>query len=420
MRLDACITELSANGDLLIDLSREVDVRLRFEPWNAGLRVYRCAEGLSLRMLEDPGIGLLGPANEAEPDLPVSRFTARIPAEIRARAGAYQYLQTTLLQWTARERAAADLLQRSPNLLWLLLGIAKQESWPRGEIAQALRLRRRDIVGRLTGCHREGAVRVLDRLALLQGNWLEFCVVARFMRARNGTLWRELQHWPRVSVSTMALLHRCPNLHGSRLLRHLAGQGQDRLWAGVAVAKRTDRLWEDALRIVRMLYSAGAIRIGDAIRALSHCETTTAVEHLHDRWVAQLNLCLAEQYEQEVQKRSARAGEGRTLLPPPPIPGNADITPVLSWEGLMAEGAIMRHCVASYRHQVQSGQSYIYRVLRPQRATLEINGREQNLYIAQLTLSHNRTPSVETRQAVNAWLSAFKYSGTVGQTQPPQ
>lgn len=420
MKLDAHITELSANGDLLIDLSREVDVRLRFEPWSTGLRVYRASDGLWLRELEDLGIGLLGPANEAEPDLPVSRFTAGIPAEVRARAGAYQYLQTTLLQWSARDRAAAELLQRSPNLLWLLLCVATEERWPRGEIVQTLRLRRRDILGRLTGCSREGAVRVLDRLELPQGSWAEFRVVAQFMRARNGTLWRELQHWPRLSVSTLALLDRCPNLRSSRLLRHLAGRGHDRLWAGVAAAARTDRLWEDALRILGMLYTAGAIRIGDAVRTLSHCETTTAVERLHDRWAAQLNLCLAEQYAQAVQKRSARAREGRTLLPPAPIPGNADITPILSWEGLMAEGQIMHHCVASYRHQVQAGQSYIYRVLRPERATLEIKGREQNLYIAQLKLSNNRAPSTETRQAVDAWLSAFKRSGAAEPPQPPQ
>lgn len=60
-------------------------------------------------------------------------------------------------------------------------------------------------------------------------------------------------------------------------------------------------------------------------------------------------------------------------FPPPPmhgIPGK--IEPITNPRDLKEEGTTMKHCVYSYAIKVADGKSYIYRILEPERATMEI------------------------------------------------
>ncbi len=64
----------------------------------------------------------------------------------------------------------------------------------------------------------------------------------------------------------------------------------------------------------------------------------------------------------------------------------------------------MKHCVASYSDAVMFGDSFIYRVLKPERATLELKIHKNKPVIQQLCLQNNGKPSNETKNAVNRWL----------------
>jgi hypothetical protein len=55
---------------------------------------------------------------------------------------------------------------------------------------------------------------------------------------------------------------------------------------------------------------------------------------------------------------------------------------------------------------VRAGRAYIYRVLAPQRATLEIQLTGDKPKIGQLKLARNRNPDPATVAAVRAWLKA--------------
>jgi hypothetical protein len=65
-------------------------------------------------------------------------------------------------------------------------------------------------------------------------------------------------------------------------------------------------------------------------------------------------------------------GREAWLLPPPPVPGTSDIIPITTIEGIIREGKKQHNCVANYLDDVMAGKLYIYRVLRPERATLSI------------------------------------------------
>lgn len=66
----------------------------------------------------------------------------------------------------------------------------------------------------------------------------------------------------------------------------------------------------------------------------------------------------------------------------------------------------MHHCVGSYSQTVLKGNCYIYKVLNPQRATLELVRQAKSWRIGQLALHCNNSPSQATRLAVQDWLLA--------------
>lgn len=64
--------------------------------------------------------------------------------------------------------------------------------------------------------------------------------------------------------------------------------------------------------------------------------------------------------------------------PSPPLPGTADIIPLISAAELSHEGQIMQHCVGTYIGSVIAGHKYFYHVRNPVVATLGIRRVQAN------------------------------------------
>ncbi|MEM9283357.1 MAG: PcfJ domain-containing protein [Verrucomicrobiota bacterium] len=91
----------------------------------------------------------------------------------------------------------------------------------------------------------------------------------------------------------------------------------------------------------------------------------------------------------------------------PPLPGiPGKIEPITSSRDLVQEGEVQGNCVASYANQVRQGQTFIYRVLEPQRATLSIVRKVQFdcWDLGELEARFNTEVTDETEDFVLAWL----------------
>lgn len=98
-------------------------------------------------------------------------------------------------------------------------------------------------------------------------------------------------------------------------------------------------------------------------------------------------------------------------LPEPPIPGTETIVPLLTGDDLREEGKVQNNCVGGYVSKVRRGQTFIYRVLEPERATLEISmTSEGDWNIGQLKCHSNVKASAATHQAVQSWLDQYALS----------
>jgi len=89
-------------------------------------------------------------------------------------------------------------------------------------------------------------------------------------------------------------------------------------------------------------------------------------------------------------------------FPEPPYAGTASIVPLSTLRDLVEEGIQMRHCVSAYAHRVAVGDYYVYRVLKPVRATLAIFWYNNHWVCSQLKGAGNTMISRADREAILA------------------
>jgi hypothetical protein len=155
------------------------------------------------------------------------------------------------------------------------------------------------------------------------------------------------------------------------------------------------QLWTDMEGLGQLL------AIADRKKRMLSCESIEALYLLHDKWSRVLN---NERSEQMIA--TFRADHGTNRFPLPPFPGCAEIMPVTTIEDLVREGDQMHNCVASYAERIFRGECCIYRVLAPERATLQVAMDEGTLLLRQLKAACNKDPAESTKRFVTEWFQA--------------
>lgn len=99
------------------------------------------------------------------------------------------------------------------------------------------------------------------------------------------------------------------------------------------------------------------------------------------------------------------------LFPPPPYEGTTAIMPICTPEDLREEGRLMNHCAAIRAPNVAAGWMYMYRVMKPVRATLAVVRVRDEWFCREIRGPGNAPISREIKKAVMAALLATPRSG---------
>jgi hypothetical protein len=104
--------------------------------------------------------------------------------------------------------------------------------------------------------------------------------------------------------------------------------------------------------------------------------------------------------------RADRESTTTYRFPKPPLPGTPEIVPLRTAADLVEEGEHQHNCVGSYGRYVERGTTYIYRVLKPTRATLSIvRGSDGQWQRGELLAADNDPVDARTERAVHRWLA---------------
>lgn len=311
----------------------------------------------------------------------VRPFQACFPSEVRAWLSPFRERQWHLAVLLRGCPGAAGLLQANPALAFCLASNwvfrSPRPKLPQRDARRWIRRRQRDIAGWL------GFPALGETVNLLRKIPPEACSIPALLYLRHALRTSDvaatLRHFPRLDATVLRITGeaRLRALVAPRLLRELSAGVRE-----LGVCSGHVRMLRDMLDMAAMLVPA---------RALPAYQTLRQLERAHDALAEELNL------------HGPRAMES-VEFPAPPIPGHDGIVPLTAPEMLLEEGRAQQNCVASYFRRVADGGEFIYRVLAPERATLQVVRTKQGWQMGQLSGVRNRAVSDSTRAAVLRWM----------------
>lgn len=217
-----------------------------------------------------------------------------------------------------------------------------------------------------------------------------FCKLARFFRLTAFPLdkpevAKALAHLPRLNAGVIAIVIVPALLAASTpmLLLEVAASQPENYRA------LTAEMLSDTLQMLQRVHPQRGVPRIQSLARLRQMHDEVSVEYLRD---------------EGLRLHSFR-------LPFPPLKGTPEIVPIRTMEELIEEGDAQDNCVATYAERVQRRSLFIYRVLKPERATLSIvRSPDGDWRIGELETRSNGEVSAMTRHLVDCWLDAYAMS----------
>lgn len=337
-------------------------------------------------------------------------FRASLPAELGCAIERFQSHQWNLIDLIRYKREALDLAISNPVLAFLFANNDElRKLTARSPAVQArwhIHKRQREIAGWLGFPGAEATVKLLKKIvpesiSPTDGRFLLQALTA------DPAIARMVAHLKRINVGVLRLVSNWKlfQLVTIQLLEEVSGNDEEVYFPRTA----------DLLIDVRYMFEK--LHPDDSPKPF---KTARRIQEMHAQLMTELQQ--KERHEQEMRAqriadrlRNERLERERRFLSAkrelacrrPPIAGSANIVPLTTKDQLQAEGEAQHHCVGQYFELMKEGELFVYKVLKPERATLSlVRDRNGDWGIGQLRLSCNRTASAETVYAVHRWLTA--------------
>ena len=438
MLVDSHLVTLDDDGYLKIDFRPMFEMYcLRIHPWSKGFAIDSWQDAGWAKTHSDPGLPLIS-IGAVSPDNPVREFIQTIPQSILDNVKRFHHNQITMLHWLATYPYAETLLHNNPILLWLLTYVARCRGWNSTQIDQILKAKQKEQLRIVLNSDFLPSIRFIRKISIDNGDLQELNLIRWALRSPQ--LYERLKHLPIIPTGLISLLQRFPYLLNSSLYLeftspvfiHLTKIDTKDLGHAFSRAAEYFGIWKDSIRLGRDL------ELIDADHSMTQCETFKQIQdihdrwpsalnkrhaalsrsasfkqlqNLHDRWTAALNKRHSENMRENITPYDSIDSIESTIIPydypPPPIPGNEHIEPIRRVTELHNEGWTMQHCIASYADDVAANRYYIYRVLKPERATLALDLTTNPPQVLECRLGYNRLPSAATMVMVHDWLETF-------------
>ena len=358
--------------------------------WNRGLKYYGKEDGVWESDEIDTGFSFISNEIIEVQDESVSLFLEQVPQEISALIKPYQYRQFTMLQIMAQSPETIDIFKQSSTLFWMVVAEGADRQWSHAKIVEVLHKKRTSIVELLIGKSCKKGVKFIEKAVLYTGDINEFDLLKKCLL--NTNLIETFQHETQVLIQALAVgQKRNSFLHGAILKNEIDPNKSS--FSQNFKFSYFDKMVKDIERM--------AERLDRTLPAnyFSNYTSENALNRLHDKWITRFNAAFADLEEQDaeaLQLMEERLFSKEEREKPFPVCklGDADgFIQIKNYEALIEEGSEMNHCVGSYFEQASAGSAYFYKLLSPERATVEIKIQHNKVSVTQFKLARNKKPS---------------------------
>ncbi|MBF0287844.1 MAG: PcfJ domain-containing protein [SAR324 cluster bacterium] len=370
-------------------------------------------------------------------------FLSAIPPEVREPCIKFEWLQYPILSLARYDQdMIIPFVRHHPVLFWLIINHTYHHSLLLSQQSGLLYKKRIDILQAIYGKSSKSTLKFIDKIQPEHYDRQEMSFIDRAVRTPEVVI--NLRHAKQVPTQILGIL---------------IGYSKLRCWSMISKALQNESFLpvsftEFLNRLTDTLRMGEWLKIENYQEILVQCKNWEQLKILHDQWVQKLNA--KEQHKQErhemllenigrksreLEEKERRRKQNREILdnqhelqrqenvrpslqnerkkakqekdseifPPPPIAGIPGvIEPITCRSELAKEGLEMKNCLASYTHAVAEGKCYIYKVLFPERASLEIriSKRKNSLQIGQFECADNTKPSKQSKRFVMEWLQS--------------
>ncbi|HFC93127.1 MAG TPA: hypothetical protein ENJ51_09980 [Leucothrix mucor] len=372
---------LSEENNLIIDYTQLVghSCVVTFTSWESGIlwtNILEKNRTVHTNFLDDPSLSLSIVHDSPE----ACQWVDKIPKDLIGKLLDYERIYHTsiysLLCLLNRYQSAIDLFISNPLLMAIVMHSAKENKWSEETTANLLLEKRIKILEACGFSGDKSTLKIINKLSYRSFTLQKYHLMQTILALPNKHL---LNHLPYIDFNLFRLLTSHPQLLSSRLLHSYQAE-----WPIL----KFKMLYAD---IGRMADNEQ----GDTEQKLLNSRTIDELEAMHDRYTERLN---ARRYNiDEIEDIN---------YPVAPIAGTENIIPITNSKELLREGRKQHHCVASYHHGIVARRSYIYKVIAPERATLEIRIQSSGHHLGQVKLAYNKMPSKETFESIYAWMES--------------
>ncbi len=361
---------------MIIDTRPWLDRQVLITNWALGIQFYQKNDNNWEPECIDPGFALITREHLENKSAPIYDYLKQMPNWVIDDVKHYEYRQFILLKLISLYPSSRDIFNHSPNLVWLACIESMKCHWTLDELVNILHYKRENIVKKLFVRGSKKLVRFISKIKLYEGNQNEYKLIQTCLS--NHGLINSFSHWKIIPVQALIVVSHFPNLVKTSLLDELIDDQQSLIKQKVLFS-RIATIVEDIDNMAEMMEVTFPATYYLAFR------TKQEVERAHDQLVARFNLS---------DKVSLK---GVTTFPACPlgtILGQDDeLIQITNSFELSTEGREMHHCVGGYVRQAGKGECYFFKVLSPERGTLQLGIRDDKFSILQFKLACNKTPS---------------------------
>lgn len=310
-------------------------------------------------------------------------FRFSLPKEIARILEPIRCGQWAMLRFLTLSYRAKELAESNPTLAYFVAARVRSSTLSEphqvDEVVGTISRKRRDILEWLRFPATEATVRILGKIhpASLAPSLVDS------LRACLGDseVLKTVGHLRSINMGVVSLVA------DPRLRIHASS----RLLADVASDKR-ERHYSFAAELLERTLDMQEVVAAD--RRVPRFRSKEDIRRFHDEMAV-------------LWSRADRESVTTYRFPKPPVPGTPAIVPLKTAADLVEEGEHQRNCVGSYGRYVERGTTYIYRILKPTRATLSIvRGSDGQWQRGELLKADNNPVDARTERTVDRWLAS--------------
>lgn len=368
------------NHNLVINFSEALGYEcvVKLTPWTNGVSWSCSAEDASIETLEEMGVpfSILVSTQEA------CQWLSTFPEGLLNKLVKYEekFRGTTYgLVWClSRSSNACELFLDSPVLAWLIIISASTLQWDAEHTLSLFSKKRTAIIDECGFTNSKAVLNLLLKCRFARFDLNEYQLITKPNLLISS---KYLSHLPYIDERLLKLIDRFPQFKTSNLINQF---GQNWSW------DHFDQSFDDTINMGEEL---GIPKILSLILA---CNNLRSLKQLHDKLAVKIN-------EKECSNTPL------IYYTEPPVRGNEFVIPITNNHALMNEGTVQHNCVASYHNRIILRKYYVYKILKPERATLGLKLKEGKFHsIDQIKICFNSDVSKKTLEQVEEWLIMSK------------